>query len=389
MNSSGTSPSLKSIKISGPVLFPFTGAGVGGSHISTFHLARSLTSDYGIETVVIAVRGSSVEREARAFGLQVRCTDSPPATKRSSVNDVLRFRGRRDIMAGFGPSAILHCNDLWTLQGWSVVAKSLKIPIFYHHRAFERMHWPNRLLLRTADAVICISQACRKNLEFLGGDRAVNVLNPFLPMERAANARAEFETIWPVEGGLLLIGFAANFQTRKRPKFFLDVCGVISRQCSRARFVMFGRDRDFSTDQLRAYARQLGIGDKVFFAGFRSPPENNLAPLDVFLAPALAEPFGRTLVESLLVGTPYVATDDAGHSEIISRWGGGLKVPLTATPDEFAAAAMKVLADPQNVKLTAGRIEDVARELAPRSHAAKICDVYRVAVAGRKINTIG
>ena len=31
--------------ITGPVLFPFTGAGVGGSHISTFNLARSLAED--------------------------------------------------------------------------------------------------------------------------------------------------------------------------------------------------------------------------------------------------------------------------------------------------------------------------------------------------------
>src|SRR4029453_412667 len=152
---------------------------------------------------------------------------------------------------------------------------------------------------------------------------------------------------------------------RKRPRFFLDVCRVLAEREPRMRFVLFGRERDHSAAELTAYANELGLTERVFFAGFRSPPERNLAPLDILLVPALAEPFGRTLVETLLLGVPYVATDDAGHGEIFSLWGGGRLVPRSATPHEFADEVMKVIAAPSAVCLPLQRRRHIAEEMSP------------------------
>jgi glycosyltransferase involved in cell wall biosynthesis len=358
------------------VLFPFTGAGVGGSHISTFNLARSLACDHGIATVVLAVEGSGIAKEAAAFGLDVHTVGGPPARVRSLIEDAMRVRERRGILNRYGAGAILHCSDLWTLQSWGVAAKTLRLPIVYHHRILAPMHAANRLLLKLADQVICISDACRANVAFLPKDRVASILNPFpdtVAVPRHAG-RGELERLWEKEKPIQLIGFAANFQARKRPEFFLEVCSALSKRLPAARFVMFGRSRDVTIEQMQTCAETLGIGAKIFFAGFRSPPELNLAPLDVLAAPALAEPFGRTLVECLLTGTPYVATDDAGHSEICARWGGGKLVPVTATPEEFAATVAETIARPEI--LSSERLRDIALELAPRTHARKVRDIY-------------
>jgi glycosyltransferase involved in cell wall biosynthesis len=366
----------------GPVLFPFTGYGVGGSHISTFLLARALV-DHGIRAVIIAVDGSTVAREAKARGLEVVIEPGPAATRRETLRDIRRSPARRRLLRSFGRRAIVHCSDIWAAQSWGTIAKSLGLPFIYHHRAFISNRVHDRLLIGLANRVISISEACSRNLKDVGAGSARSILNPFEAIpdpEEHRGARAEFAGRWPIEG-LRLIGFSANFQRRKRARFFVEAAGAIAARDDKTRFVVFGRDRDETAAELEAFAASLGIGDRILFAGFRSPPERNIAAVDLLAIPALAEPFGRTLVEAILLGVPYVATDDAGHTEIARRWGGGALVPIDASAETFAQAVLDTLYQPAGAALGPEARGAVAEELRPATHAARVIDVYRETVA--------
>jgi glycosyltransferase involved in cell wall biosynthesis len=363
----------------GPILFPFTGSTVGGSHISTFHLARSLAADHGIKWIVLAAPGSNVARQATEMDIDVHSTGDAPVKARDPVTDIARLPRRVRTLKSYGPGAIVHCNDIWSLQSWGIAGRMLGLPLVYHHRALLRMRWFDRALVRQSHGIITISDPCRRDLRFLPEDCVTCVLNPFPdPMlEHPADWRTEFRAHAPEDAEPVLIGFIGNFQFRKRPDFFLNVCAVIAAREPRARFIIFGRERDFQSRDLENRAAYLGIADRLVQAGFRSPPEMNIATLDILLAPALGEPFGRTLVEALLLGVPFVATDDAGHSEIVARWSGGILVEPHATVDEFADAAMRVLAAPKDVVLSLDARRKVAEGLSPRKHAARIPAVYR------------
>lgn len=362
----------------GPVLFPFTGANTGGSHISSFHLARSLVDDFGIRAVVVAVEGTAIAEEARKRGLETRLVPAPPKRRLLEPRDLTEFGLRRRLFAEFGPGAIVHCSDLWSIAAFAPAAKSLRLTVIYHNRTIDRGGPRDRLLLGLTDAVISISDACRNALRAPKSLKVVGILNPFeeAPQEiDRASARAEFEALWPIEG-LQLVGSSGNFVRRKRADFFIRAAAAVAGRNERARFILFGAERDHKTEELRALARSLGIEDKVLFAGFRSPPEKNLAALDVLAVPALAEPFGRTLVEAAMLGTPYVATDDAGHTEIGRRWGGGSLVPADAGPEAFAAAILEVLRDPAAAALSGPERAALAEELHPARHAARVVQVY-------------
>ncbi|MGT2514689.1 glycosyltransferase [Sphingomonas panni] len=82
-------------------------------------------------------------------------------------------------------------------------------------------------------------------------------------------------------------------------------------------------------------------------------------------------------MEALLLGIPYVAADDAGHSEIHARWGGGRVLPVPADADAYATVCREVLANPDAVRLSMERRREVHAELSPDRHGVDVMNVYR------------
>jgi glycosyltransferase involved in cell wall biosynthesis len=361
----------------GPILFPFTGTSTGGSHISTFTLADALRTSHGVPVQVSAPAGSSIAAEANRRALPLIEEPVAPKRRRLAFTDVTHLARRRASLAAMGPGAVVHVSDLWTMASWGLAAKSIGLPIVYHNRAFTNGDWMDRKLLRLANAIVCISDACRTRLRGAEGMDVTNIVNPFnLPDATVGRdeARAEWVERWPITG-VRLVGTSGNFTPRKRPDFFIEAAAIVAAADASARFILFGHDRDGSAARLHARAGELGIADRVAFAGFRSPPERNLAGLDVLAVPALAEPFGRTLVEALMLDVPYVATDDAGHGEIARAWGGGLLVPRDSDAPAFAAAIVRALVTPP--RLNAAERAQLFNDVEPATHAARVLEIYR------------
>ena len=67
---------------------------------------------------------------------------------------------------------------------------------------------------------------------------------------------------------------------------------------------------------LQRLAQNLGISDRVAFAGF-APVEEIWATNHVLLMPSRYEGLPLAMVEAMLCARPVVATDVAGHAEIV------------------------------------------------------------------------
>jgi glycosyltransferase involved in cell wall biosynthesis len=115
--------------------------------------------------------------------------------------------------------------------------------------------------------------------------------------------------------------------------------------------------------------------------GFRYPPERWLAGCEVLLVPAVDEPFGRTLIEAMLLGTVVVAAASGGNPEAIRDGATGCLVP----PDDAAAFAQRTL-DLLAAPTVAASLADAARHAALgrfglRQHADAIMGVYDAMLA--------
>jgi glycosyltransferase involved in cell wall biosynthesis len=110
--------------------------------------------------------------------------------------------------------------------------------------------------------------------------------------------------------------------------------------------------------------------------GFRYPPERWLAGCEVLLVPAVDEPFGRTLIEAMLLGTVVVAAASGGNPEAIRDGVTGCLVP----PDDAAAFAERTLGLLAAPTLMATLADAARREalgrFGLRQHAEAIMRVY-------------
>ncbi len=101
---------------------------------------------------------------------------------------------------------------------------------------------------------------------------------------------------------------------------------------------------------LERLASELGVRDRVVFAGFQANPWSIMARADAFCLPSRWEGFGHVVVEALACETPVVISDcDFGPGEIVRDGREGWVVP----PDDAAALAKaldELLAHPETAK---------------------------------------
>ncbi|QRM33396.1 glycosyltransferase family 4 protein [Microvirga sp. VF16] len=360
------------------VVFPFVSGDMGGSHVSTFTLARALQEEHGVQCCVLCSADTLIARHAIESGLCVIPTGEAPTSRHHPIYDVSRLFARLQIAKALPVDSVVHFNDLRTMQSWGPVARLAGKPVVYHHRSLNRMTLPKRFLIGLAHEVICISASCRDNVSFVRPAKSTLVLNPVhidpKSAQRADARRFAAEQGCPTDR--LLVGFVGNFWFWKRPDLFLQTCSRLLQARSDCHFVVFGRGGDWTEHDLIRMAQDLEIAEQVTFAGFHLPGERNIAALDLLIATSVREPFGRTLVEAAIVGTPYVATDDAGYREIWNAWRGGRLVPATATADEFAQVVLDILRAPESVALSSNERDRVAQDVSASTHALQIMKIY-------------
>ena len=363
------------------VVFPFLGPGIGGSHISTMTLAEELNRR-GLHTLFVSPEGTPFHEELVRRGFNVAPSHEDARNHWSASEDLARIGSRRRLLKGLrlGGGYVVHCNDLPSYRSWVLPTRLAGFPVVYHHRSSTRFTVKKRLVMSRVSQAICISETTMNELGFLPDTRRQLIWNP-IEITRSPDfiekSRRNLRQTLDVTEDAELIGFVGNFWARKRPFFFIDIAAQILRQRSNVHFAVFGREGEHSEQDMRDYAADRGISNSISFLGFRSPPEGNIAALDLLIAPAVAEPFGRTLVEASLLGVPYVATDDAGHGEIGRRWGGGVLVGKEKSDNEYAAAIVAALNCPSSVRLDQSRLANLADSLSVKRHADEVVNVYK------------
>jgi glycosyltransferase involved in cell wall biosynthesis len=128
--------------------------------------------------------------------------------------------------------------------------------------------------------------------------------------------------------------------------------------------------------EVRALTTRLGLDDAVHFLGEREDVERILSALDVVLVPSTEEPFGRTVIESLAMQVPVVATAAGGPANVI-RHGVDGEVADVNDLDAWVDAVNRQIARGGSAESRRYAVERFSRE----RHAAAIKAVHERALS--------
>ena len=129
-------------------------------------------------------------------------------------------------------------------------------------------------------------------------------------------------------------------------------------------------------ERCSALAASLGVSDRLHLMGYRSPIEAAMAAMDVMLVTALEEPFGRTLIEAMHLGTPVVATEHGGNPEAIRAGETGFLVD-PFDPSAFVAPVSRLLQDTGLTHEITDRAQTHVHDtLGTDSHVAQVSRIY-------------
>lgn len=144
---------------------------------------------------------------------------------------------------------------------------------------------------------------------------------------------------------VLVLGAVFRLVPAKRPHLWLEVAAALSRQFPTLRLLLIGEGP--LRAELEGLARDLGIGERTFFAGRRAPVEPWIAAMDTMLLSSDVEGLPNVLIEAQALGVPVVTTDAGGSREAVRDGVTGCVV-AESSPAALVAACARYLASPDS-----------------------------------------
>jgi UDP-glucose:(heptosyl)LPS alpha-1,3-glucosyltransferase len=189
--------------------------------------------------------------------------------------------------------------------------------------------------------VIAVSRQVRDSIASLYGvdAEAITVIpngvdtakfDPTLLVPRRAAARAA----WGLEGKLVYLLVAGNFHL-KGVSTAIQALGRLRARMPNAHLLVAGRG---DPAPYLALAAQLGVADRVTFAGRIAAIEDACAAADVALQPTHHDACSLATLEGMACGLPTITTAANGAGELITHGMEGLILPRAGDPAALAVA---------------------------------------------------
>lgn len=221
------------------------------------------------------------------------------------------------------------------------------------------------------DAVVAVSESVRQELLASGvpASKLVTIyggvdIDRFHPSVDGEGVREELR----IPGDALVVAKVAHVREWKGYEIFLQAAAMVAVAEPRAVFLGVGKGTGESPE-LEQLVRELHLGDRVRWAGFRQDLPPLFAAADICVHAAIAgEGVTGAVREALAMAKPVVVTDVGGNRELVLHNETGLLVP-PRDPERLAAGILMLMRSPRH----AASIGWAGRRMVERdfSHDAK------------------
>jgi len=314
--------------------------GTGRPGLSVVHVVLALDVG-GLERVVLDLARQGVRRGQRvaivclerpgrladaleATGVELHCVAKQPGIRLRVIGQLGRlFRALRP--------DVIHTHQIGALLYAGLAARATGMPLVVHtehgrHYAHARRRWLGRVAGRMAARFVCVSREIAGEVIGRGvaARRKVCVvpngidLTPFAgPIDRVG-VRQSFG----IPAAAPVIGTVGRLVPVKRQDRLICALALLPPWTLAPHLLLVGDGP--LRGELQALADELGIADRVHFAGYQAEPVRCLAAMDVFALTSDSEGMPLALLEAWAARLPVVASRVGSLPDVIDSGTTGL-----------------------------------------------------------------
>jgi len=241
-----------------------------------------------------------------------------------------------------------------------------------------------RLLAPLADAAVANSEAVAAALRRAGapGRELVVIHNGVaIPPPLAAHRRAELRASIGAADGDRVVGMVGRLDADfKDHETLLRAAARLRDEHPRLRVALVGDGA--ARSRLEALAAELGLHDRVTFAGYRADARELLGAFELSVLLSYSEGFSNVVLESMAWGLPLVATDIPPNREATGDT--AVLVPV-GDVEGTAGAVSHLLGDAEAARTLGARARDrAAARFSPEAQAQATAALYERLLAAKR-----
>ncbi len=347
--------------------------GYGGAPVAVKNIAEKISGER-FETIVCTLRTNPRAMPIKARLINLGCAKYNPFVVRAIAKLCKEYK--IDIIHAHLQKSIISCLLTGFFCDAGIVVHEHG-PIFRGGTGFLY-----RLLLKVlhskAAVAIANSQATKTALIRAAGfdEKSVQVVSNFIDFarfDRNLYDRDKARDKLGVAVDQTVVGFAGRLDPCKGADVLIRAAALLCRQSEQYHFVVMGEGSQ--RPQLERLVAQLGLQDKVTFAGLCTNPAEVMIAFDVAVVPSRREAFGIAAVEFMRMRIPVVASAVGGLVEVVKHEKTGMLVePLS--PEAIAEAVGKVIRDETLRENLIAEAEVLCRKFDGREQLEQITEIY-------------
>ena len=339
---------------------------VGGIARVVHDLSKRLIKD-GHDVTVVTYREGEAPYYENDKGVKVYRVDNYNINPNNFIDWIMQMNFNliaksNEIIAKEGEFDVIHAHDWLVAYAAKTLKNSYNIPIVatihateagrnsgIHDETQRYINDTEWLLTYEASEVIVNSNYMKNELQRLFGlpFEKINVvpngvnLTSFNGVEKDYNFRRQYAA--DNEKIILYIG---RLVYEKGIQHLIAAMPKILANYHDSKLVIAGRGG--MIDELKQVVHNLGIDDKVYFAGYMDAKQvaKMYKCADVAVFPSTYEPFGIVALEAMLAGIPTVVSDIGGLNEIVEHGENGMKT-YAGNPNSIADSVLQLLYNPE------------------------------------------
>lgn len=250
---------------------------------------------------------------------------SPQIYGSTLFEEVYRYTLAAEKIAEEEDFDVIHCHD-WMTFGAGICAKRKKnkpLVLHVHATEFDRTggHGVNQSVydlekegLNKADTIIAVSNFTKDKIvsHYEVEPEKIRVVHNAVDFSQHC-----FDENFEIRKTDKIVLFLGRITLQKGPDYFVYAAKKVLEHEKNVKFIIAG------TGDMEPFiiekAAELGIADKVLFAGFlnEGDVERAYKMSDVYVMPSVSEPFGITALEAMKNKAPAIVSKQSGVSEVV------------------------------------------------------------------------